>query len=101
MNRNGFLLFCQAMSIVALLCSVAGCIGDEGDGTTVQDDLGLTTSKQDQDSITLVTPSDNTVDEQTADNTLSGTCPKGHHCGSPACPLWTDMNSNDLCDRGE
>lgn len=89
------------MSIVALLCSIAGCIGDKAGGTTAQDDLGLTLPKQDQDTITLVTVSDNIVDEQTADNPLSGTCPKSHHCGSPSCPLWTDLNSNDLCDRGE
>ena len=99
MHRDRFLLFCQAMSLVALLCSIAGCIGDKN-GSLVQDDLNLTSTKQDQDTITIVTVSENTLDEQTV-NPLSGTCPKGQHCGSPSCPLWADLNSNSLCDRGE
>lgn len=32
---------------------------------------------------------------------LKGTCPRGRSCTTPSCSLWSDLNKNGMCDRGE
>ena len=43
----------------------------------------------------------NADDDKKSQNIGDG-CPKGGHCGFPGnCRLYTDSNSNNLCDLGE
>jgi hypothetical protein len=32
---------------------------------------------------------------------LVGTCPRDRHCTVPTCSLWSDLDNDNLCDRGE
>lgn len=43
------------------------------------------------------------VDEeiQKEANALSGTCPKGFCCSCASCPLYSDLDEDLFCDRGE
>lgn len=43
------------------------------------------------------------VDEeaQIAADALSGTCPKGFCCSCASCPLYSDLDKDMFCDRGE
>lgn len=96
-----FLVFIQVMALMSLMLGVAGCIDETGGSGDVLDELQATTSQySDDDTVAISETTEVSVSEED-DNALAGTCPKGQHCGSPGCPLWSDQNNNGLCDRGE
>lgn len=43
------------------------------------------------------------IDEETqrSADALSGTCPKGFACSCASCPLYSDLDEDMFCDRGE
>ena len=40
-------------------------------------------------------------DTQKAADALAGTCPKGFACSCASCPLYSDLDEDFFCDRGE
>lgn len=98
MKGPKFLVFIQVMALMGLMLGAAGCI-DEKSG--VQDELQATTPQYSEDDTVAISETTGVGVSEEDDNALAGTCPKGQHCGSPGCPLWSDQNNNGLCDRGE
>jgi hypothetical protein len=96
------MVFIQVMTLMSLMLGVAGCIDENAGSGTVQDELQATTPQysEDDNTATISETTEVGVSEED-DNALAGTCPKGQHCGSPGCSLWSDQNNNGLCDRGE
>lgn len=43
------------------------------------------------------------IDEETqkSADSLAGTCPKGFACSCAGCPLYSDLDEDIFCDRGE
>jgi hypothetical protein len=44
---------------------------------------------------------DELVEKDVSINHLIGTCPRDRTCTRPTCSLWSDLNDNGICDRGE
>lgn len=102
MKGSKFLVFIQVMALLSLMLGAAGCIDESGGSGDVQDELQATTSQYSEDDTGAISETTEVgVSEEEDDNALAGTCPKGQHCGSPGCPLWSDQDNNGLCDRGE
>jgi len=101
MKGPRFIVFIQAMTLMSLLLGAAGCIDESTGVGDFQDELQATTSEYYEDETAEIAETEEIGASEEDDNALAGTCPKGQHCGSPGCSLWSDQNNNGLCDRGE
>lgn len=101
MKASKFLVFIQVMALMGLVLGTAGCIDENAGSSDVQDELQATPSEYSDDDTVAISETTVADVSEEDDNALAGTCPKGQHCGSPGCPLWSDQNNNGLCDRGE
>lgn len=93
MKRREFLVRLGQLSLLSLPVGFAGCVGS-GSDTGYNSESGATTSGDSGS----VQESSGTGTSGTS--SLAGTCPKGKSCMHPECEMWSDQNSNGMCDRG-
>lgn len=90
------IMMVQALILVNFLLFVTGCVTED------KESIVETNVKEETKPIEDNTDTQTSVEEaktETSDDSLKGTCPRGGHCGSPHCGLWSDLNKDNLCDR--
>jgi hypothetical protein len=102
------LIMLQVFLLLGMVLSIAGC--SKNSSSSVSPDSELAAKTEDSFNNTLISVStsgstaslESSANSDDADSTaedLKGTCPRGNHCGSPHCPLWSNLNNDDACDR--
>ena len=102
MNNNRIILIIQIICLVSFAASVVSSAQPSKDKDGCQDPL-LVNGSETKKMVSDVSGNLTFVDEDTqaqADS-QAGTCPKGFYCSCPGCPLFSDLDKDNFCDRGE
>ncbi|MFZ2455064.1 MAG: hypothetical protein WAX07_01105 [Candidatus Altiarchaeia archaeon] len=90
----------RALILINFLLFITGCVTEAKD--TPKDSILETAVKDETTLVQDNTDTQTSIEEaktDVSDDSLKGTCPRGGHCGSPGCGLWSDQNNDRLCDR--
>lgn len=92
------IMLMQALVLINFLLFVTGCVTHDADAQEV-----IATDIKEKTQVPETTDAQASIQEAKEDtdesDSLRGTCPRGGHCGSPGCGLWSDLNKDNLCDR--
>jgi hypothetical protein len=99
MKRREFLVRLGELSLLGMSVSLSGCISSDSSATGSSNselaDTADTVATTEPQATATATPT-----TTTSASSLAGTCPKGKSCTHAECQLWSDLNSNGMCDRG-
>lgn len=104
------LILLQIFLLLGFVFSIAGCSNQDSSSVSPDSELAAKTDSSFENTLddvaTSVSTSDSTASLESSESSddaaadaLKGTCPRGNHCGSPHCPLWSNLNNDDVCDR--
>jgi hypothetical protein len=99
---NKILLLLQIFTLLSFTAGIVSSVQPEDARDACPDPILVNSSAQknlavdDAGNLILV---DEEIQKEA--NDLAGTCPKGFCCSCASCPLFSDLDQDIFCDRGE